>query len=611
MSPAGPGASPNSAVTLTATKGELFFSEQHVAILVVDMFESVRLIANYETDVIGLWQGFVREVVGSILPRSNSRLVKSLGDGLMCEFAHVRCALDAAFEMHKILERENTGRPVERMVLVRAGIHLTTVITDERDIYGAGVNLAARIASLAGPGETIISIEARDSVTDTLDAELVDLGASFLKHIEQPVHVFRAGPAGDRSVLLPAAQYTGPFRPTIAIVPFVSRSKDRNTFDIGELIADLLISRFGRSAQLSVISRLSARAFRGSEHSAQQLGGLLGAHYVVVGSYLAKGVQDTDRLLVSIELTDLANDEIVWQERATLKLGELFEIESEIINRFALEVHRTILDLEVQKALTHPLPTLESYSLLMAGVNLMHRRGPKEFEVACRSLESLIERVPRHVHGYAWLGKALVFRAGQGLSQNEATDSRRAIDLLRHALDLSPSDGLALAIDGIVHANLVGDYSTAAKRFEQALEVDPSNAIALLYFGALRAFERKGADAVSLTDRAMKLSPLDPYRYLFTGIAASAAIANDEYDRAVDLATESLRLNRGHLSALRVKVIALVLADRTPAAREFSAELLRQAPDFTVSKFRIRSKHIDAVLRERFSAALIEAGIPA
>ncbi len=575
-------------------------------VLVIDLVESVRLMASDEVGTVSRWHAFVQTAQTLTIPRHKGRLVKSLGDGLMVEFENARDAADAAQAMHADIRATNSGLHADGQMLLRAGINATHVFTDHHDIYGAGVNLAARIATLAGPGETVVSASARDGLTDGLDASVEDLGDCYLKHIDDPVRAYRVGAPGAAPVVVAQREYAAPLQPTIAVIPFTARSNEPEHFAIGELIADGVIGQLSRSRDLKVISRLSSTAFRHRDAAVGDIESRLGANYVLSGSYLVNGA----KVLVTAELAESASNHIAWAERLSGDVADLLEIQSELLHQLAEGAHQVVMATEVQKAVSHPLPTLTAYSMLLGGISLMHRRSAREMDIACSILTALTERFPRQPLGYAWLAKAYMLKTRQGWSRDSSHDAQEASRFARKALEFSPSDSLALTVSGIVSSHLENDTGAAGARFEDALREDPSNSLAWLYLGTLRAFQDKGAEAALACDKALALSPLDPMRYLYTGIAATAAYTHGNFDRAILLADESMRLNRSHASAQRVKVMACASQGDKEMARLAAADLLRVEPTFSIREYQRRSPQVAKALMERIVEAMAFAGLP-
>jgi len=281
--------------------------QQPKVVLIADLVGSVSLMQRDDVGVIQRWQEFVANVIDDILPNDDGRLVKSLGDGLLAEFDSAPRAVSAASSMHRCIDEacRNTDEPPMRL---RIGLNATQVYEGEHDIYGTGVNVAARIAALARPGCTVVTASVRDAWTDGLDGELEDLGHWYLKHIEEAVRVYGVRASGEPTVCRTASVDTTPMCPTIAVMPFESRNVEVEAFDIGDLIAEGVIGQLCRTPDLKVISHLSTSAFRRSNRTLYDARSHLGADYVLSGSYVVSG----RAILVMAELVHVSRDEIIW-----------------------------------------------------------------------------------------------------------------------------------------------------------------------------------------------------------------------------------------------------------------------------------------------------------
>ena len=218
-----------------------------------------------------------------------------------------------------------------------------------------------------------------------------------------------------------------------------------------------------------------------------------------------------------------------------------------------------MFDAEVEHILTQPLPTLESYSLLLGSIRMMHRSSKDEFLQTRAILEELINRHNRIAAPRAWLGNWFILRVTRGWSEDRTREASEALSVTHAALDRDPSDALALATEGFVYCHLLKDLDTARKRCDQAVEANPSHALGWLYRGTINAFEGEGDAAVDATRRAMELSPLDPQRYYFESLGATAELSAHRYVDAERLARSSLALNRMHSSTWRVLAICACL----------------------------------------------------
>jgi TolB-like protein/tetratricopeptide (TPR) repeat protein len=488
---------------------------------------------------------------------------------------------------------------------LRIGVHVTDVIVDDHDIYGSGVNLAARIATLAGPGEIVVTAEVRDQLVPDLDVDIEDLGECYVKHISSPVRAYKVG--GQVNPLRSSCEVLTEkaLQLTVAVIPFVGRLLSPHHSAIGDLIADSVIVHLSRQIGVRVISRLSTAALRDRHEAVVQARERLGATYVLAGSF---SVLD-ERLLVTAEVIDTRSSDVVWAERISVELRDLVQEESELAHRLCTGTLLSIQRTEVLRARTQPLPSLESFCLQLGAVALMHRASRNDFERVHALLEHLVERHPRLPTPRAWLAKWHVLRVTRGMASDLEAEARSALSHTQRAVDSDPQCALALAVEGFVYCHMRRDLATAEQRYDAALEANPNESIAWLFKSVLHAFRGQGATAVEAAKHAIELSPLDPLRYYYDSLAASAALSAGDYDAALRLASRSLRANRTHTSTLRVLVMAQALSGRIESAKASAGELLKLEPGFTVSGFLRRSPSAEFEIGRRCAEALRLAGI--
>jgi class 3 adenylate cyclase/TolB-like protein len=575
-------------------------------VLFADVVESVRLMQENESGVVQRWRAFVARAEKEVLPQNKGRLVKSLGDGLLAEFPQVPPAVKAAFALQRVGQTMNVGVSPREHILLRMGLHSGHLIADHHDVYGVGVNLASRLTGLAGPGEIVVSADVRDQLTPVLDADIEDLGACYLKHLQEPVRAYRVGPPGPRPVIEPGTIAMPQLRPTIAVIPFFERAERPEHQVVGEVLADEIIAALSRSAELNVISRLSTTVFRGRETSVGEVGHYLTANYVLSGAYRTIG----SKLRLNVELSTSEPGTVVWSDTMEGDVEAIVSGRDGIVQEIVTAVSMAIMSRELQRAQTHPLPTLESYTLLMGAIALMHRLSRKDFDRSREMLVALTERVPRQAIPWAWLAKWHVLRVQQGWMNDPHVDAQFALDFCRRALNADPQCSLALTISGFVHTNLLKQLDVAEEQYDLALRVNPNDGLAWLLKGTLHAFRGEGAIAVDHAERSLKLSPLDPHRYFYESLAATAALSAGQYQRAIELAKASLRANRTHTSTFRALAISQWQSGLHDDARRTVAELLRLEPGLTVTGYRARHPSSGYETGKIWSSALHGAGVP-
>jgi adenylate cyclase len=582
------------------------------AVLVCDVVESVRLMQEDEDGTVRRWQQLVESMVREVIPAHSGRLVKSLGDGLMLEFGAPRQAVQAAFAIQQLAKQGYAGVPPAQHMHLRIGVHSADVVQDQMDIYGHGVNLTARIATLAGPGEIVVTAEVRDQLVPVLDGDIEDLGDCYLKHVKEPVRAYRVGEAGPAPIFAVGANRPLDLRPTVAVIPFAARGMEPGHALIGEAVADELIAAISKTAELHVISRLSTSAFKERAGDAQGPGMLenvrqhLGATYVLSGRCTVLGQQ----MHLFVELAEADGGRIVWADSLKGTVSGLFDPEDDMLSRVVSAVSSAVMRQELQRAQNHALPTLEGYTLLMASVAMMHRTDYHDFDKARQMLEHLIERSKRHPIPHAWLAKWHVLCVAQGWTTNPSEMAKKAQDATNRALDADPQCALALTVDGLVCSNLLKDMETASIRHEQALAANPNESLAWLFKGTMHSFRNEGSAATMATERAIRLSPLDPLKYFYDSLAATAALSAGDYERAIALATCSLRANRTHTSTLRALALAQALSGEKDAAKVTVSSLRSLEPEFSISSFLARypGKNLDQL--KAYTGAFRDAGLP-
>ncbi|QPF74233.1 hypothetical protein G8A07_15775 [Roseateles sp. DAIF2] len=575
------------------------------AILVIDVVESVRLVQRPGSRFAERWTRFVREMRDDCLPRYGGQMVKHLGDGMLVLFEDSLDAVNAALEMHRRIEHSNRDMPEALHILLRAGVAVGEIEISELDVFGVEVNQAVLLARLARPGQTAVPAMVRDRLVHGLDAAVEDLGDCWLRDMPDPVRTFVLSRAGEEPSAGPTPTRLKPLCPTLAVVPFATTAGNGAHAFLGDCVADEIIDALSRNPSLRVISRLSTSAFRGRAAALDGIRHHLQADHVLSGRVHLLG----DRMRIALQLVEAGNATVIWSGEHTGSAAGVFAGTDALANTVAREISRALAVRCVERARCEPMPTLASYCLLMAAVGLLHGANRTEFERARQMLEYLIERDRHHPAPHAWLAKWHVMRVQQGWGQMER-DSQLALEHTRRALELDPDSALTLAIDGFVHCNLLRDLDGAAQRYERALESNPNEPLAWLFHGTLLAFKGEGQQALTFTQRALDLSPLDPMRYFFESLSATAALAAGQWQLAIERAQHSLRLNRHHTSTLRVLTIAHVQLGRMQDARQWALRLLQQEPELTIAGYRRRSPSMGHPTGEVWASSLAAAGVP-
>lgn len=580
-------------------------ARQRRAIVVADILDPVAMMERDEDGAVNRCRSFLVHVTTETVPTHAGRsMLKVPADGFIAEFPDGLQALRCAFQLHHELARFNAS-PAAPSLGMRVGIHVADVIVEAFNVLGDGVNVAARLAELANPGETLVSVQLRDQLTSGVDCALEDLGEQRLRGRSRAVRAFRVWPAAaPPAAPSPLSRTHG--RPSIAVVPFRMLSRAAGHEMLGDGLAEETIAALSRVADFFVVSRLSSMAFRGRPHGAQGVGELLGVQYVVSGTLQTEG----SRALLLAELADARDGRILWGERMEGSLVDLFAMQADLARRMVARVAPFVRSVELQRARITRLDQLDAFGLLMRGIELMHKASAEDFRNAQQVLEASIQRDPTSALPYAWLAKWHVLRLVTGVSPDPEADSRAASELADRALQHDSGDPIALAMNALVDGWSRHDLDGAESRLGRALSANPSEPLAWLCNAITHAWRGRGAEAVRCADLALSLSPLDPMTYYFHSLAGTANLVAEDYPRAIDFAERSLRENALHTPSLRCLAVGQALSGRMDEARATVSRLRGMEPGLTVSAFRERYPGRGSVHAERFAEALAAAGLP-
>ncbi len=532
-----------------------------------------------------LLQSLITSLGGSMTPHADN--------GYLLHFADPRAAVQAMFGLApQITANQAPG--------LRLGGHVVDSVDGS---HRSARDVADTLAAIAEPGQALVSGQLRDVLTDNLDAVIEDRGLAGGSGKQAGLRAYRLAPPIEQ---IGASEISaGPVQPSIAVIPFESRDSDEKHSLIGCLLADELLTKLSTTKEFAVISRLSSRTFRGRSASQDEIRTRLGAHYIVSGTYHVHG----NTLELQAEFTSAGSAGVLWRraykERMRPPIGEL-----DLIGDLVASVAGSILTHELQRVQNRPLETVENYSLLMAAINLSHRTSRAGFNQARALLELLVERLPLHPLPIAWLAKWHVFKINQGWSENPATDGEQALSYAARAIDADPACSTALMVDAWANVSVRRRFDTAAAKFEQALEINPNDSTAWLLSAMMHSFVGEGVKAVRSAERAIRLSPLDPRRSYYDSLAATAYGSAGQYDRAIELAQRSLRLDRSHASTLRALAISQFLSGQAEEARKTVREILALDPTLTVRKYLSRHPAAEFASGKLWAKTLGEAGLP-
>lgn len=397
-----------------------------------------------------------------------------------------------------------------------------------------------------------------------------------------------------------------PMLPAVTVLPFRTIAGSADHAILGDWLAEEACRSLSRSNLLSVISHLSARALDRTIVDVAMIRTQLAVDYCVAGTLRVSGGE----IALDADLLDAESGRILWTRHFSGSHDDFLGRSADGVSEIVTSVGRAIADDAITHVSGRHLANIEDHRLLLAGVDLMHRPSLREFARSRELIEEALRRAPHSAETHAWFGKWHVLCVFNGWSTDPPKDTQRAIDCTARALDISPDSSFALSIDGFAQNNLLRRIDTARSRYDAALRLNPNESIAWLLSGALHAFTDEPDAAVFAATKARRLSPIDPFRYFYDSLSASALFAAGRYEESLALSDNSLRLHDRHISTLRTKIAALHYLDRDDEARIVAAEIIRRHPDFTVAGYLRGHPAGEHESGRRVAAALQAAGIP-
>lgn len=393
--------------------------------------------------------------------------------------------------------------------------------------------------------------------------------------------------------------------PRIAVIPFLPRGFTPELSKAGDWLACELTRTLSRSYLVEVVSHLSSRQMDAGLIDLNTAKAVLKADYLVSGTFSVRG----DRISMQLDLTQTASGRLLFSENFDTTTDAIIGGTSPAFHHLGTRIGYEIFASSIELAEARSVVTVENHALLMSAIGLMHQHKLEGFGRARVYLRELIERNPTAGILQAWLAKWNVLAVSQGWSTDPAQNFQKAAECADRALGLSPDCAFCLAISGMIKGGSIAVKDGATQLFEHSLELDPNNSLAWLLYSRLQMFDGNGTMALKLADRACDLSPLDPYKYFYDIIRASAFSVCGDNQKALELAENSIKANPRHTSSHRVKTIALQLLDRGNEARDAADILQKLEPNLTVADYKNNHPAGDCAMVRDWARALRTAGI--
>jgi adenylate cyclase len=607
------------------------------AILAADVAGYSRLMGVDEEGTLAQFKAHRRALVDPKIKEHRGDIVKTTGDGMLVEFASVVDAVRCAVEVQRGMAERNAGVQQDKRIEFRIGINLGDIVHDEQDIFGDGVNIAARLEGLAEPGGICVSRSVRDPVRDKLGFTFEDMGEQTLKNIASPIHAYRvrfegADPAArappavrsTRKRNVVAASVVGfaavcvvaiavglwsrrpppppapvqpvaaaqsaplplPDKPSIAVLPFTNIGGDAKQERLADGITEDVITDLSRYRELFVIARNSVFAYKGKTVSVQQVGRVLGVRYVLEGSIQISG----DRVRVTAQLIEAATNLHVWSARYDRVLDDVFDVQNEVTQKIAAALGGSTGALLVSDAANlrlKPHTNLQAYDYYVLGTELKNRHTNQENFKAEELLKKAIELDPQFAASYSSLASVYSLRAAfwPGHEDPEAL-RERSKDLELKAIALDPAYVNAHALLGLMYSHL-GEFDHSLAAFERAFSLNPNDPSVLVLYGDNLTTIGRAVEGVEMINRAFRLNPQYPEWY---NDFSDPFYATGQYDQVITM----IRRKRGDLPTWSYMLLAMSYAQlgRQEDSAAALADLLRRFPDCSFER----------LLMERFRA---------
>jgi adenylate cyclase len=578
-------------------------SRRLATVVFVDVVGYTKLM---ELDEAGTHQRWMALRQGEIEPRvteKNGAVVKSTGDGLLLEFPSARGAIGFALDVQRRLASRREGEETAALQ-IRMAANIVDVIPEQDDIYGDGVNIAARLLAFADPGGVVISASLEEQVRGRLDYRTADLGFLTVKNVERRIRAFKITPAELAPPKAPPGRH---HKPSIAVLPLQVLSGDQSdSYRSAGLIHEIVASLAGLR-ELFVVSNRSTAAFTETNLDPSAICNQLGVRYLLAGSL----IRGNGRLKVRFELSDNDVRTVIWTDQHELPASDLFGLQAEIASKVAYALLPHIRSQELQKALRKRPENLDSYDLTLRALYRLYRLGAEDFKISKQLLESAIEHDPHNAMAYALMAKWYILRIGEGHSADFKADSQSALDFASRALEYDASDPLALAIFGHVRSFLFADYERAIEAFDRAILASPNSAIAWGLSAPTYCYIGDGKQGVMRAAHAMALSPLDPYAYFYRAAHCLSNYVDDNFEEAVAWGRRTMAAAPTYTASMRPLIASLVALERMTEAQEVAGTMMRLDPAFRVEQFCSWYPIKDPERRALFERRLLGAGLPA
>lgn len=578
-------------------------SRRLAAIMMADVVGYSRMMGADETGTLAVLRDVRQTVFKPDVTKHHGRIVKFVGDGAVVEFPSVVEAVQCATAIQRHMAQRNgdAGAHIE----LRIAVNLGDVIIEGTDIFGDGVNVAARLQEMAAPGGVALSGAAHEQVSAKVDEVFADAGERVLKNIAKPVRVFTWTPDAVASAAAAEAPSPAlPDKPSIAVLPFDNMSGDADQDHFADGVVEAITAALSRIRSFFVIARTSAFAYKGRKAHVQVIGRELGVAYVLEGSVQRAG----DRVRITVQLIETSGGAHLWAEKYDGSISDIFDLQDHITEQVAGAMQPSIRLAEVERARRKPPHDLGAYDYTMRAIRHVWMLEESEAKRALELLDKALAIDPDYplalaLNAWCWAQHA-VYTWVDDVPAAQA----RARALAERATNLSTDDPLILAVLGAVYT-FSRNLGAARVLLERAVSIDPNGAWALTRLGWLDVYADRPEPAREYFERSLRLSPLDPANFNnHVGLASTHQVAGDE-NAAAERYLHALRERPNALWIHRNLAPALYGAGRVEEAKDSVAALMAAYPKFSISQYQ-DAMLFSAPVMQRLCSQLRALGVP-
>jgi len=573
------------------------------AILAADVVGYSRLMEVDEEGVLARIKKLRNDVIDPKVAEYSGRIFKTTGDGILAEFPSAVDAVRHAIDVQRAMAGLNADILEDARIDFRIGISLGDVMVDGDDLFGNGVNVAARMEGLAEPGGVCISGNVQEHMGNSLDVSLDDLGEQTVKNIDRPVRCYRVHLQSHTR--RPDNMPSLPDKPSIAVLPFNNMSGDPDQEYFSDGITEDIITALSRIRQFFVIARNTTFTFKDRAVDVQSIAKELRVRYVLEGSVRKSG----NRVRITAQLIDGNSGKHLWAERYDRQLEDIFDVQDEITQTVVGAIEPELNRAERERALQTQPEKLDAWDYLHRGRWHLYKFEKSAIMEAQGHFYRAIEIDPSFAQAHAGLAEAEFINFIHAFSDTPNDDLKRGFEAAKKAVALDDKDSVGHATLGVLYL-LRREHALAIEALQRALAANPNSANAHHWLGLVYAFDGRPDEAIAEQELATRLSPNDPKLWAFMNVRSYAYLNSRRFEQAAEWARRALRQPNATQNPYIVHVIALSHLDHSDEARQASDTLLKNCPDLSIARIRDKTPFNRKEDIELWVEGLRKAGVP-